>query len=241
MHRLDAARGCRRVGEPLASPATSASRVERYGPGSRSGSVTTLPLGVAGLHGRARRSTGRCRGTRCCWLSGDHTGRVVEARAARGADLAARPCRPAARTCSAYSPDASEKYAIGLPSGDHAGAARAPPVVLVRLRGSPFSAGTVTISPRNSNAARAPDGDRSTIARSSGPSRSAAAVRPDRRRRRCFRRVLCLDLQVEQVQVARLLVDDAIAGRDGGVQHGEVVVLRQLRDRLRLRVVRDTG
>ena len=46
-----------------------------------------------------------------------------------------------------------------FPSGDHAGSRSWTPGVLVRLRGSPLAAGTVTISPRNSNAARAPDGD----------------------------------------------------------------------------------
>ena len=46
-----------------------------------------------------------------------------------------------------------------LPSGDHCGSRSITPGVLVRLRGSPFSAGTVMISPRAANTARAPLGD----------------------------------------------------------------------------------
>src|SRR5215468_2304794 len=61
--------------------------------------------------------------------------------------------------CNAYSPDSSEKYAIHLPSGDQDGLRSITPVVLVRLRGSPFSAGTVMISPRASKTARAPVGE----------------------------------------------------------------------------------
>src|SRR5262245_62111490 len=61
--------------------------------------------------------------------------------------------------CNAYSPDSSEKYAIHLPSGDHDGSRSATPVVLVRLRASPFSAGTLMISPRDSKTARAPVGE----------------------------------------------------------------------------------
>ena len=39
-----------------------------------------------------------------------------------------------------------------MPSGDQAGERSLAAGVLVRFRASPFSAGTVTISPRNSNA-----------------------------------------------------------------------------------------
>src|SRR5690242_3131718 len=53
-----------------------------------------------------------------------------------------------------YSPDLSLKYETYFPSGDHAGARSAEPDDWVRLRTSPFSAGTVTISPRASIAAR---------------------------------------------------------------------------------------
>src|ERR1700754_1869116 len=53
-----------------------------------------------------------------------------------------------------YSPDLSEKYESDLPSGDHAGAITDAPLVRVMLRTSPFSAGTVKISPRASTAAR---------------------------------------------------------------------------------------
>ena len=48
---------------------------------------------------------------------------------------------------------------MDFPSGDQAGLRSWTPGVIVRLRGSPFSAGTVTISPRNSKTARAPVGD----------------------------------------------------------------------------------
>src|SRR5207237_882934 len=63
--------------------------------------------------------------------------------------------------CSAYSPDSSERYAIDFPSGDHAGSRSTTAVVLVKLRMSPFSAGTVKISPRTPNTARAPVGEMS--------------------------------------------------------------------------------
>jgi hypothetical protein len=45
------------------------------------------------------------------------------------------------------------------PSGDHTGSRSITLVLLVRLRGSPFSAGTVRISPRASKTARAPLGE----------------------------------------------------------------------------------
>src|SRR5438874_3850666 len=61
--------------------------------------------------------------------------------------------------CNSYSPDSSEKKAIDLPSGDHDGSRSATAGVCVRLRTSPFSAGTVKISPRASNTARAPEGE----------------------------------------------------------------------------------
>src|SRR6476659_1168618 len=61
---------------------------------------------------------------------------------------------------SSYSPDSSEKYAIRRPSGDQIGQRSCAPVVFVRFLTSPFSAGTERISPRNSTASRAPDGER---------------------------------------------------------------------------------
>ena len=73
--------------------------------------------------------------------------------------------------CRAYSPVSSEKYAMRLPSGDQAGDRSAAPVVLVRLRASPFSAGTVTISPCTSKTARAPAGE-IDAARMERPTRS---------------------------------------------------------------------
>src|SRR5688572_23367702 len=65
--------------------------------------------------------------------------------------------------CSSYSSDASEKYAMRAPSGDHAGDRSWVAALLVRLRASPFSAGTVRISPRNSNTARAPLGEMAAL------------------------------------------------------------------------------
>src|SRR2546428_14025953 len=61
---------------------------------------------------------------------------------------------------SSFSPDSSVNHAIDLPSGDHTGLRSLALTDCVRLRSSPFSIGTVTISPRNSNAARAPVGER---------------------------------------------------------------------------------
>src|SRR5260221_11519208 len=60
---------------------------------------------------------------------------------------------------SLYSPLRSENQAMDLPSGDQAGERSLAPGELVRLRSSPFSRGSVKISPRYSNAARAPDGE----------------------------------------------------------------------------------
>src|SRR5256885_13888520 len=60
---------------------------------------------------------------------------------------------------SRYSPLRSENQAIDFPSGDHAGQRSFAAGVLVKLRSSPFSRGTVKISPRNSIAARAPEGE----------------------------------------------------------------------------------
>src|SRR5436190_21045118 len=62
--------------------------------------------------------------------------------------------------CRAYSPDSSEKYAMVLPSGDHDGDRSIVFGVLVITRASPFSAGTVTISPRASKSARVAVGDK---------------------------------------------------------------------------------
>src|SRR5260370_8180288 len=61
---------------------------------------------------------------------------------------------------SSFSPDSSVNQAIDFPSGDHTGLRSLADTDCVRLRSSPFSIGMVTISPRNSNAARAPLGDR---------------------------------------------------------------------------------
>src|SRR5258705_7253351 len=60
---------------------------------------------------------------------------------------------------SLYSPPASLNHEMDLPSGLQAGSRSALPDALVRLRASPFSAGTVKISPRASTAARLPVGD----------------------------------------------------------------------------------
>src|SRR5438128_5239689 len=72
-----------------------------------------------------------------------------------------RPSLPT--TCSSYSPLASERNAIHLPSGDHAGSRSRAAGVWVRLRTSPCSAGTVNSSPRASITARLPEGERSQL------------------------------------------------------------------------------
>ncbi len=63
-----------------------------------------------------------------------------------------------------------------VPSGDHSGDRSWAPGLAVRLRASPFSAGTVTISPRNSKTARAPDGEMPTLRMYSGPLTNRARV-----------------------------------------------------------------
>src|SRR5581483_8285638 len=60
---------------------------------------------------------------------------------------------------SLYSPDLSLKYDTYLPSGDQAGSRSADALECVRLRTSPFSAGIVNISPRDSATIRFPVGD----------------------------------------------------------------------------------
>src|SRR4051812_45744107 len=59
-----------------------------------------------------------------------------------------------------YSPDLSLKYDTNLPSGDHAGSRSAEPLEFVRFLTSPFSAGIVKISPRDSTTTRLPVGER---------------------------------------------------------------------------------
>src|SRR5204863_8599829 len=59
-----------------------------------------------------------------------------------------------------YSPDLSLKYDTNLPSGDQAGSRSAEALEFVRLRTSPFSAGMVKISPRDSTTTRLPVGER---------------------------------------------------------------------------------
>src|SRR4029077_19152637 len=59
-----------------------------------------------------------------------------------------------------YSPESSVNQAIDFPSGDQTGRRPFAATDCVRLRSSPFSIGTVMISPRYSKAARAPLGDR---------------------------------------------------------------------------------
>src|SRR5262245_8042556 len=64
---------------------------------------------------------------------------------------------------SLYSPDLSLKYDTYLPSGDHAGSRSAEPLEFDRLRTSPFSAGIVKISPRDSTTTRLPVGERARL------------------------------------------------------------------------------
>ena len=61
-------------------------------------------------------------------------------------------------------PPLSENQAMRVPSGDQAGARSALPELRVRLRASPFSTGTVKISPRASRATLFPVGERETAA-----------------------------------------------------------------------------
>src|SRR5690606_24531552 len=87
--------------------------------------------------------------------SGDHWG------SKKKASLPSVSCRGSplpsdGRMHSSYSPDSSQKYAIHLPSGDHDGSRSATPSVRVRLRGLPFSAGSVHTSPRASATTRLP-------------------------------------------------------------------------------------
>src|SRR4051812_42867432 len=65
----------------------------------------------------------------------------------------------AGRTQISYSPLRSERYATQRPSGDQVPAPSRTPEELVRLRISPFSAGTEKISPRAVSRARLPVGE----------------------------------------------------------------------------------
>jgi hypothetical protein len=91
--------------------------------------------------------------------SGDHLGAYRNVAPSR-VTCRAGVLPSAPTTWSWYSPEASERYAIHLPSGDQAGSRSRAPVVRVRLRTSPFSAGTLNSSPRASTAARLAEGDR---------------------------------------------------------------------------------
>src|SRR5262245_50753773 len=73
-----------------------------------------------------------------------------------------------------YSPLASDRYTIRLPSGDHEGSRSRDPGECVRLRASPCSAGTVKMSPRASRTARFADGDRSALLMKRDTLRSSA-------------------------------------------------------------------
>jgi hypothetical protein len=62
-----------------------------------------------------------------------------------------------------YSPDLSLKYETYFPSGDHAGSRSADALECVRFLTSPFSAGIVKISPRDSTTTRLPVGERAML------------------------------------------------------------------------------
>ena len=110
-----------------------------------------------------------------------------------------------------------------LPSGLHDGLRSAAPEVLVRLRVSPFSAGTVKISPCASNAARAPVGEKVDIPDLVGPDRGQMRLKVGQ---------LAVNLdgeglvgvgrRVDQVNGAKLLVDQAAGAGLNGL---EVVAL----------------
>src|SRR5580704_966649 len=70
---------------------------------------------------------------------------------------------------------------MDFPSGDQAGERSATAGELVRLRASPFSAGTVMMSPCASNTARAPVGEILASRYVPRLSRSAGAPRENRR------------------------------------------------------------
>ena len=94
--------------------------------------------------------------------SRDHTG--TEKKAFDGNVIAfgcvAPVCSP---IINWYSPLASESHAMRVPSGDHTGLRSCTPLLCVRLRAVPFSAGTVKMSPRASKAARTPVGDSTAL------------------------------------------------------------------------------
>src|SRR6185503_4101599 len=90
--------------------------------------------------------------------SGDHVARLKNA--VDGNEIARAGVTPVGSPImSWYSPLASENHATCAPSGDHTGPRSCAPGLWVRLRKSPFSAGTVKISPRASNATRIPVGE----------------------------------------------------------------------------------
>ena len=65
---------------------------------------------------------------------------------------------------SRYPFPASENHAICFPSGDQTGVRSAAPGLRVRFRGSPFSTGTVKMSPRAAKRARFPVGESAAAA-----------------------------------------------------------------------------
>src|SRR5262245_28832844 len=86
-------------------------------------------------------------------LSGDPRGEQKNDGCAPTSNGRTSPDPSCATTLSAYAPEASEKYAIDVPSGDQAGSRSATPDECVRLRMSPCFSGTVRISPRDSKSA----------------------------------------------------------------------------------------
>ena len=77
------------------------------------------------------------------------------------------PAPSAGRTQISYSPVRSERYAAQRPSGDQVPAPSRTPEEWVRLRISPFSAGTEKISPRAVRRARLPLGEMEAVSTSS--------------------------------------------------------------------------
>src|SRR5277367_1281575 len=96
-------------------------------------------------------------------LSGDHVGKKKNDPGVPRSNFCASPWPFWFFTYKASSPDSSEKYAMLFPSGDHAGYRSSAPGVFVKFRMSPFSAGTVRISPRASNTALKPVGEMSAL------------------------------------------------------------------------------
>jgi hypothetical protein len=105
-----------------------------------------------------------------------------------------------------------------LPSGSRRGRARPRREVLVRLRVSPFSPGTVKISPCASKTARAPVGERLAFWISSGVRWRGAARGLAARRESGWRRCGRSGGGVDEMNGAELFIDEAAGAGLHGLQ-----------------------